>query len=527
MKHIAVVGAGYWGQNLVRNFHELGALRTICDATPQILNRYEGSYPDVQRTGSFSDVMADQAVAGVVIATPAATHFDLVKDALLAGKDVFVEKPMSLQRNEGEILVRLAADRGRILMVGHVLQYHPAVRRLKEVVDAGVLGKVQYIYSNRLNIGKIRSEENILWSFAPHDISIMLMLLGESPHTVSAHGGNYLHHDRADVTMTTLTFPSGARGHIFVSWLHPYKDQRLVVVGDRGMIVFNDLEPTDKVKLYPHRVDWIDRKPVAHKAEGTTIGIEAEEPLRLECREFLEAIATRQQPRTNGSEGLAVLEVLEACQRSLDQHGLPVALTHSPAPTPPPSHFVHPSAFVDEGCEIGEGTKIWHVSHILKDSKIGRHCNIGQNVVIGPKVTIGDKVKIQNNVSVYQGVTLEDEVFCGPSMVFTNVINPRSGVVRMHELKSTLVKRGASIGANATIVCGTTLGSYSFVGAGAVVTKDVPDHALVIGNPARIAGWMCQCGVRLKFVNHDATCTACGATYAQENGRVLQVARTA
>jgi UDP-2-acetamido-3-amino-2,3-dideoxy-glucuronate N-acetyltransferase len=512
-KPIAVVGGGYWGKNLIRNFHELGALRSICDSSPELLDHYGKLYKDVTLTPSFSVVLADADIAGVVIATPAATHYSLVKEALLAGKDVFVEKPMALHRAEGAELVALAGKHQRVLMVGHVLQYHPAVRKLKELVDKGELGKIQYIYSNRLNIGKIRTEENALWSFAPHDVSVILGLLGESPTSVAAHGGNYLHQSLADVTMTTLTFASGVRGHIFVSWLHPVKEQKLVVVGDKKMVVFNDAASTDKLLAYAHQVEWIDRKPVAKKADAQPISIAAEEPLKLECQQFLDCIATRKTPLTDGCEGLAVLSVLEACQKSLDLGGTTVALAKA---APVNNYFVHESSYVDDPAEIGEGTKIWHFSHVLKGSKIGKNCNIGQNVVIGPNVTIGDKVKIQNNVSVYQGVTLEDEVFCGPSMVFTNVINPRSGIIRMHELKDTLVKRGASIGANATIVCGHTVGAYSFIGAGAVVTKDVPDYALMVGTPARVAGWMCKCGIRLDFTGNHAACTACGAKYEKD-----------
>jgi len=177
--------------------------------------------------------------------------------------------------------------------------------------------------------------------------------------------------------------------------------------------------------------------------------------------------------------------------------------------------FAHESCYVDEGCEIGEGTKVWHFTHVMSGARIGRRCNIGQNVVISPGVVVGDNVKIQNNVSVYTGVVLEDDVFCGPSMVFTNVVNPRSHVSRRDEYQPTIVKRGASLGANATIVCGHTIGAYAFVGAGTVVTRDVPDYALVVGNPGRIAGWVCECGVKLSggASPHDATCRACGARY--------------
>lgn len=521
---VAVVGAGYWGANLVRNFHQLGALHVVCDSSAERRAEVQTKYPGVRVCADVAELWADQTVNAVVIATPAATHYALAKQALLAGKDVFVEKPLALHQHEGAELVQLAAQLQRILMVGHILQYHPAVEKLHDLIRQGVLGRIQYIYSHRLNIGKIRTEENILWSFAPHDISVMLRLLGEMPVDVAAHGGSYLNSRVPDVTMTTLRFASGVRGHIFVSWLHPFKEQRLVVVGDKKMVVFDDASPDRKLVAYAHSVEWIERRPVARKADAEVIAVEPEEPLRRECAHFVECVVTRQTPRTDGREGLAVLTVLDACQRSLDQNGASVALGAARNTRP---YFVHESAYVDEGCEIGAGTKIWHFSHILKGSRIGQNCNIGQNVVIGPNVTIGNGVKIQNNVSVYQGVTLEDEVFCGPSMVFTNVINPRSAIRRMDELKPTLVKRGATIGANATIVCGVTLGRYCFVGAGAVVTKDVPDFGLVVGNPARLIGWMCRCGVRLSFNGvegvENTECSACGAAYRREGRTVSEM----
>jgi UDP-2-acetamido-3-amino-2,3-dideoxy-glucuronate N-acetyltransferase len=183
-------------------------------------------------------------------------------------------------------------------------------------------------------------------------------------------------------------------------------------------------------------------------------------------------------------------------------------------------YFSHSSAFIDDGVEIGAGTSIWHVSHVMKGSRIGEKCKIGQNVVIGPNVTIGNNVKIQNNVSVYEGVTLEDHVFCGPSMVFTNVFNPRSEIARMSEIRPTLVRQGASLGANCTIVCGTTIGRYAFVGAGTVVTKDVPDHALVMGNPGRITGHVCACGEKLSFTDDCATCKSCSRGYSRD-GKIV------
>ncbi len=191
-----------------------------------------------------------------------------------------------------------------------------------------------------------------------------------------------------------------------------------------------------------------------------------------------------------------------------------------------PDYFVHESSYVDDGAQIGRGTKIWHFSHVMPGAVIGDRCNLGQNVVVMPGTRIGNNVKIQNNVSIYEGVILEDDVFCGPSCVFTNVLTPRSHVSRKHEYRQTVVKRGTSIGANATIVCGVTLGEYSFVGAGAVVTADVPPYALMVGVPARRVGWMCQCGERLGVADGRAACAACGAAYEESNGALRPIAAT-
>jgi UDP-2-acetamido-3-amino-2,3-dideoxy-glucuronate N-acetyltransferase len=469
-------------------------------------------------------------VDAVAISTPAATHYDLAKRCLLAGKHVFVEKPLALTEEEGRGLIQLAEKNQLTMMVGHILQYHGAVIKLKELIDSGDLGKIQYLYSNRLNIGKIRTEENILWSFAPHDISVILMLLREMPESVCATGGEYLQQQIPDTTLTMLDFPSGVKAHIFVSWLHPFKEQKLVVVGDKKMAVFDDISQ-EKLMLFPHKIEWLQRIPVAAKAEAEIVPLDMEEPLKAECRHFIECVTNAQRPKTDGTEGLHVLQVLQASQRSLNQNGRKIELTHvSKSKTRaqqlpeviesadrqkalPDGVFIHESAYVDDGVEIGTGTKVWHFSHILSGCRIGKNCKIGQNVVIGPDVSLGNGCKIQNNVSIYKGVTLEDEVFCGPSMVFTNVYNPRSAIPRMGELHPTLVKKGATIGANATIICSVTLGKYAFIGTGAVVLADMPDYALMVGNPAKQKGWMCACGIQLTFKGDEGVCKACSRKY--------------
>jgi UDP-2-acetamido-3-amino-2,3-dideoxy-glucuronate N-acetyltransferase len=509
---IACIGAGYWGRNLVRNFNDLGALAWLCELDPNRRSQLAAVYPTARFTDTVDHVLSDSAVDGVAIATPAETHGELARRALLAGKDVFVEKPLCLGIEEAQKLVALAAEKRRLLMVGHLLWYHPAVLRLKELVDEGELGRIQYIYSNRLNLGRFRHEENILWSFAPHDISVILGLVGEMPDAIDAQGGNYLHDRIADVTVSLLSFPSGVKAHIFVSWLHPFKEQKLVVVGDRKMAVFDDVERESKLRLYPHEINWKNHIPIANRADAQVVPTDQGEPLRAECLHFLECIRTRRSPRTDSEEGLRVLTVLQRCQEALEKKG---SVLRTVLPQLPVAYSAHESAFIDDDVEIGAGTTIWHISHVLKNSRIGRNCRIGQNVVIGPNVSIGNGVKIQNNVSVYEGVTLEDDVFCGPSMVFTNVYNPRSEIRRMDELRPTLVRRGATLGANCTIVCGVTIGQYAFVGAGAVIVKDVPDFALVVGNPGRIIGWMCACGNRIDFVEEEGpgACQTCRQAY--------------
>ncbi len=322
---VAVVGCGYWGRNLVRNLRDLGALALVCDEAEAGRKVAAEIAPGVEVTSNLKQVLRS-SVEGVVISTPAATHHQVAKQALEAGKDVFVEKPLALTYEQGAELVKLAEEQGRILMVGHVLEYHPGILRLLELVRGGELGQVYYMYSNRVSLGKVRREENILWSFAPHDIAVLLRLMGDLPLQVIAWGGGYLQPNIADVTVTSLLFDGGVRAHIHVSWLHPFKEHRMVVIGSKRMASFDDV--AKQLVLYDQRVDIKEGEPVPVKGPGQDISYPSDEPLRRECEAFLEAIRTQRPPVSDGHSGLRVLEVLQAAQRSLTMNGEPVNLQH-------------------------------------------------------------------------------------------------------------------------------------------------------------------------------------------------------
>jgi predicted dehydrogenase len=324
---IALVGCGYWGKNLCRNFHALGTLSSVVDATESGQITARSIAPDAQITDNLDDVLRNDQILGVALVTPAETHVDLAIQAMQAGKDVFVEKPMALTLDDAEKMKKVAEGTGRILMVGHLLEYHPAILKLREMITSGELGKINYIYSNRLNFGKVRTEENALWSFAPHDVAVILRLMGQAPVEVSSCGGSYLTSGIADTTLSNLRFENESRAHIFVSWLHPFKEQRLVVVGDKKMAIFNDVAPFDeKLQLYPQNVEFDGLIPILKKEDAEFVEHADTEPLREECKHFLDCIQSRNQPLTNAQSGIDVLQVLHACQQSIEQNGVPVSL---------------------------------------------------------------------------------------------------------------------------------------------------------------------------------------------------------
>jgi UDP-2-acetamido-3-amino-2,3-dideoxy-glucuronate N-acetyltransferase len=504
-KDLALVGVGRWGKNHARTLKEIGVLHTLCDTKEPILDEYQEEDSSLLVTTNFKHVLENQEIDKVVIASPAILHFEMVKQALLADKHVFVEKPLCLSLKEGEELIKLAKQKQKILMVGHLLHYHPAVQALFSLLEEEMLGKVQYVISNRLNLGPVRKEENALWNFAPHDISLILRLFeGKLPLEVRSFGGAYMSKEVEDLVLTTLSFEEGRKAHVYVSWLHPFKEQKLIVIGSKGMAVFDDTEVWDKkLAVYKEPFVWDGVTiPSVKASEPSYISIEKKEPLKEELLHFCIACKTNQAPLTDGEEGLKVLRVLQAAENSLKNHGEAMSLTEKFSDTEAKgvkksSFFAHETAIIDPKAKIGQGSKIWHFSHIMRDAVMGKRCNIGQNVVVSPQVILGDNCKVQNNVSLYEGVICEEDVFLGPSMVFTNIKNPRAAFPRKDCYTNTMVRTGATIGANATILTGIELGAHCFIGAGAVVTKNVKPYALILGNPGVQVGWMSKAGLRL------------------------------
>lgn len=502
---IAVFGAGHWGKNLIKGFHSLGALGAIVETEAQKRDEFLKLYPEVPVVGSFDDL---KGITAVAIATPVTTHFALAKTALEKGYDVFVEKPITLSSEDADGLCRLAAEKSRVLMVGHLLLYQPAIRWIAQYLKEGGLGKVLSLHQARLNLGKARTAENALWSLGVHDVAVLLNLVGSSPQKVVAVGHKALPTGVEDDVHLHLEFAGGVRAHLHSSWLWPTRSRELTIIGEKGMLVFDELKGV--VTLHKKTID----AAFANQDQGEEVVFKQEgEPLRFELQHFLDRLADRKAPLSDGQNGLEVVRVME---KANEQLGVGKAKARA--------FKAHESAYVDEGAVVGEGTRLWHFSHVSSGATIGKNCSIGQNVFVAPKVTVGNGVKIQNNVSLYEGVVLEDYVFCGPSMVFTNVLTPRSAFPRntSKDYHPTLVRYGASIGANATIVCGTTIGRWAFVAAGAVVTKDVPAHAMMAGVPARIFGWACECGATLKFADDKATCKDCSRQYRKTEPHLVE-----
>jgi len=330
---VGVVGLGYWGPNLARNFDRLpdAELAYCCDLDEANLAKARSLYPATVVTDRYDDLLADDTLDAIVVATSVPTHYPLGKRALEAGKHTFIEKPIALKAADAQDLLSTADDHGVKLMVGHLLEYHPAVRKLKELVDDGSLGKVFYVYANRLNLGKVRTDENALWSFAPHDISVLNFLIGEEPEEVSARGECYLQDGVEDVVFGYIKYPSGVVGHLHVSWLDPHKSRKITVVGSEKMVVFDDMEAERKVTIYDKgatttrtKFDTYGEFVTLHFGDIHIPRIGNEEPLRVEAQHFVDAIRNDTQPLSDGRDALNVVRVLDAMERSLRNGGQPV-----------------------------------------------------------------------------------------------------------------------------------------------------------------------------------------------------------
>lgn len=528
LKKICVVGVGRWGKNHVRTLADLGALAGIVDSNNDSIKWFEEKYPGVKTYTSLEEALK-APVDGFTVATPAETHFEIAKRIIQAGKPVLVEKPLALEAAQARELKELAEKKNVSLMVGHVMLFHPAVQKIKELIVDGKIGKLQYLYSNRLNLGTVRTEENILWSFAPHDISIFQHLIGDRPHEVISRGGAFVQPHIHDSTMTILRYPNNITGHIFVSWLHPFKEHRLVVIGSKGMLSFEDSSKEKHILYYEKGVDWINGEPVSRDGSTNVIPYDKAMPLAEELKYFILNLDSGRVEIAGAASAVETLEILQEASTSL--LASPKSETNTATvnnSTQKKEYYAHPSSYIDDNVEIGSGTKIWHFSHVQSHTKIGKDCSLGQNVNVACNVTIGNNVKIQNNVSIYEGVELEDFVFCGPSMVFTNILTPRSKYPQRGGkfYQKTLVKEGASICANATIVCGNTIGKHAFIAAGAVVTKEVPDYALMLGVPAKQKGWVCECGEILpteskELKDKKLTCKKCTRIYKLNNNILI------
>lgn len=314
---VAQIGCGYWGKNLVRNYAQLGALAAVADGHAPTAAKMAADHSVPAR--EWQDILSDPEIQAVSLATPAASHASMALEAIAAGKHVFVEKPLALSSEDGARVVAAAAAAGVTLMVGHLLHYHPIFARARAMAVAGELGTIQYVFSNRMSLGKFRTEENALWSLAPHDVAMLLAIVGEEPHHVTAQGAAFVTPGIADWATVQLAFPGGARGHIQASWASPYKEQKLAIIGSEAMLVFEDSEPdwARKLALYRHGIDRSGAVPVPVKAEAEYIEVPRGEPLRDECQHFLDSIRTGTPPRSDGREGLGVLRVLERAEADL------------------------------------------------------------------------------------------------------------------------------------------------------------------------------------------------------------------
>uniref|UniRef100_A0A7S0ZGF9 Gfo/Idh/MocA-like oxidoreductase N-terminal domain-containing protein n=1 Tax=Timspurckia oligopyrenoides TaxID=708627 RepID=A0A7S0ZGF9_9RHOD len=547
---VGVIGCGKWGQNHVRALHEMNLLSAVSDLNSSTLSELNSRFNLAQSGVSISsdpyaNIMQNSAdTHAVIIASPTNTHAQLAKECLLAGKHVFVEKPISMDSKEVRELMRLAAERQLVLMTGHIVLFDRAFERMLRLIENGLIGVPRYISATRLSLGTFRNDADVLWTLAPHDIAMIDAVLARfsqrgsavvhncEMHVTAASGSCVFSESRSDAG--TITLRCGTRfgevhALVSVSWLHAAKERKFIVHGEHGSLEYDALNPDQSQALRHHR------HHVAYNSEAKSVQVsrsvsnESGNPfshdqtasekerfadsLTMELDHFLECIIEeRLENKAGGQQALRVVTVLEEAHRLIEaaalgsrnvtQHAGKESLNQENTVD---NVFVHDSAYVDANVTLCSGVKLWHFVHVMSGAKIGSESSLGQNVFVGKGVDIGRGVKVQNNVSIYEGVSVADHVFIGPSVVFTNVRNPRSEINRRADFASTRLCKGVTVGANATIVCGITVGEYAFIGAGSVVTKDVAPFTLVYGNPATCQGYVSPLGYRLneKSCGHD------------------------
>ena len=496
MRNLALIGGGYWGKNLVRDFYNLNALHTVCDINEELLNEHKKKYPKINTTTDWDEVLKNNKINKVCIALPAHMHYTFAKKSLENGKDVYVEKPITLNIEEAKELTKMAKDKNLILMVGHLLHYHPGIQKIKSIIKKGTIGDVKQIIANRFSLGIFRTFENVLWSFGVHDISVILALCDNKlPNSVICNGNSHITDGIHDIANCILKY-NDKYVNLNVNWLSPYKEQKLTIVGTKGMVVFDDVNKS--ITVVPEYVKYNNSplQPIAIKNNDYKEECDnTESPLTIECKHFIDCCQNRETPITDGDEGVRVLTVLSNLQKSLDNNGKEINIKNDSSS----NVFIHETAVVDDGAIIGNGTKIWHYSHICSGAKIGKNCNIGQNVYISGGAVIGDNCKVQNNVSIYAGVKAGNHVFFGPSCVLTNDINPRCLHSKNGKYMETILEDGVTLGANCTIVCGNTIKKHSLIGAGAVVCKNISENSIVVGNPGIKIGEIDELGNRTYY----------------------------
>jgi len=517
---LGLIGGGYWGKNLIREFYGIGVLKTVCDVDETALSNYKVLYPDLNTTHHFEDLLTDPSINMICVSLPAQMHYEYGVKVLNSGKHLYVEKPVTLNVWEAEMLNTLAKETNLTFMVGHLLHYHSAIIKIKYMLRYGIVGKIKSITSNRKSLGIYRTYENVLWSFGVHDISVVLGLCGASYKdltNITCNGVAFITPTIYD-TVNLAFHANEIYVNINVDWCSPIKEQRLTIVCEKGILVFDDVVTENKLRWFPDYVDYQSINgtinPVANKDPGININLgEGKSPLTTECEHFVNCCKFGTQPITNGDEALNVIMLLTHCcdymtnvcvatkTNSADDSiinnvtdSIINNVTDSIINNVTEKLFYAHETSVIESDDIGQGTKIWRWSHVSKGAIIGNNCNIGQGCEIAG--TIGHGCKVQNNVSIYKGVKAGNNVFFGPSCVLTNDINPRCEHPKGGHYMETIIEDCVTLGANCTIVCGITIGHHALIGAGAVITKNVEPYSIMVGNPGKHIGTIDEYGNR-------------------------------